>query len=67
MYSVEGLPFCSFVQVLYTGDYSLEDDRLLMAAELPSVRPDVLIVESTFGMQVHTPLKVWRDVKSMAC
>jgi cleavage and polyadenylation specificity factor subunit 3 len=39
--------------VLYTGDYSMEDDRHLMAAELPSSKPDLLIVESTYGVQVH--------------
>ncbi|KAL7512967.1 hypothetical protein ACHAXN_010072 [Cyclotella atomus] len=41
--------------VLYTGDYSMEEDRHLMAAELPRyhVSPDVLIVESTYGVQVH--------------
>lgn len=37
-------------RVLYTGDYSMEDDRHLIKAELPSsLSPDVLIVESTFG------------------
>ena len=41
------------VKVLYTGDYSLEDDRHLMAAETPNCSPDVLIVESTYGVQVH--------------
>ncbi|OWZ11848.1 Cleavage and polyadenylation specificity factor protein [Phytophthora megakarya] len=41
------------VKVLYTGDYSLENDRHLMAAELPACSPDVLIVESTYGVQVH--------------
>lgn len=40
------------VHVLYTGDYSMEDDRHLMAAEMPSTSPDVLIVESTYGVQV---------------
>lgn len=35
------------VRVLYTGDYSREEDRHLMAAELPPSRPDVLIVEAT--------------------
>jgi len=39
--------------VLYTGDYSMEDDRHLMAAELPDKKPDLLIVESTYGVQVH--------------
>lgn len=39
--------------LLYTGDYSMEDDRHLMAAEIPEKKPDVLICESTFGVQVH--------------
>ncbi|KAL3772919.1 hypothetical protein ACHAW5_005903 [Stephanodiscus triporus] len=51
--------------VLYTGDYSMEEDRHLMAAELPTTTTggggaraaaaptDVLIVESTYGVQVH--------------
>ena len=39
--------------LLYTGDYSMEDDRHLMAAEIPNVKPDVLMVESTYGVQVH--------------
>eukprot|EP00579_Thalassiosira_antarctica_P012544 CAMPEP_0201923406 /NCGR_PEP_ID=MMETSP0903-20130614/11167_1 /ASSEMBLY_ACC=CAM_ASM_000552 /TAXON_ID=420261 /ORGANISM="Thalassiosira antarctica, Strain CCMP982" /LENGTH=756 /DNA_ID=CAMNT_0048460723 /DNA_START=42 /DNA_END=2309 /DNA_ORIENTATION=+ len=41
--------------VLYTGDYSMEEDRHLMAAELPKYHasPDVLIVEATYGVQVH--------------
>jgi hypothetical protein len=38
------------IKVLYTGDYSLEEDRHLIQAELPTgAPPDVLIVESTFG------------------
>lgn len=40
------------LKILYTGDYSREEDRHLVKAELPPIRPDVLIVESTFG--VHT-------------
>ncbi|CAM9175745.1 unnamed protein product [Chrysoparadoxa australica] len=43
------------VHILYTGDYSMEDDRHLMAAEVPSTSPDVLICESTYGVQVHSP------------
>lgn len=41
--------------LLYTGDYSMEEDRHLMAAEVPhdQRKPDVLITESTFGVQVH--------------
>ncbi|KAJ7267628.1 beta-lactamase-like protein [Mycena haematopus] len=38
------------LKVLYTGDYSREEDRHLVKAELPPIRPDVLIVESTFGV-----------------
>lgn len=40
------------LKILYTGDYSREEDRHLVKAEIPPIRPDVLIVESTFG--VHT-------------
>ncbi|KAL7424153.1 endoribonuclease ysh1 [Cryptotrichosporon argae] len=40
------------LKVLYTGDYSREEDRHLVIAEVPPVRPDVMICESTFG--VHT-------------
>ena len=43
----------ALVQILYTGDYSREEDRHLMAAELPDIKPDVLIIESTFGVQVR--------------
>ncbi|KAJ7672856.1 beta-lactamase-like protein [Mycena rosella] len=39
------------LKILYTGDYSREEDRHLVKAELPPIRPDVLIVESTFGVQ----------------
>lgn len=31
------------VKILYTGDFSCEEDRHLMAAEVPSISPDVLI------------------------
>jgi cleavage and polyadenylation specificity factor subunit 3 len=44
------------VRLLYTGDYSREEDRHLMAAEKPpNVVPEVLICESTFGVQSHEP------------
>lgn len=39
------------LKILYTGDYSREEDRHLVKAEIPPIRPDVLIVESTFGVQ----------------
>lgn len=38
-------PVCS-VQLLYTGDFSRQEDRHLMAAEIPSVKPDILITVS---------------------
>ncbi|XP_029652120.1 cleavage and polyadenylation specificity factor subunit 3 isoform X2 [Octopus sinensis] len=41
------------VKVLYTGDFSRQEDRHLMAAEIPSVRPDVVIIESTYGTHIH--------------
>jgi len=43
------------VRLLYTGDYSRQQDRHLMAAEMPSVKVDVLVVESTYGVQQHEP------------
>eukprot|EP01129_Flabellula_baltica_P009983 TRINITY_DN4166_c0_g1_i1.p1 TRINITY_DN4166_c0_g1~~TRINITY_DN4166_c0_g1_i1.p1 ORF type:complete len:720 (-),score=143.48 TRINITY_DN4166_c0_g1_i1:152-2311(-) len=42
------------VRILYTGDFSRQEDRHLMAAEIPSSKPDVLIVESTYGVQMHS-------------
>ena len=43
------------VRVLYTGDFSRQEDRHLMGAELPSLKPDILIVESTYGVNNHEP------------
>ena len=40
-------------QVLYTGDYSRYPDRHLTGAETPEVAPDVLVVESTYGIAEH--------------
>ena len=41
------------IRVLYTGDYSCEEDRHLQKAEIPDMNVDILIVESTYGVQVH--------------
>ncbi|KXJ20960.1 cleavage and polyadenylation specificity factor subunit 3 [Exaiptasia diaphana] len=41
------------VKILYTGDFSRQEDRHLMAAEIPTITPDVLIVESTYGTHIH--------------
>ena len=46
------------VRVLYTGDYSREEDRHLRAAEIPPFRPDVLIIESTYGVQEHESRRI---------
>ena len=43
------------IRVLYTGDYSCEEDRHLQKAEIPDMGVDILIVESTYGVQVHQP------------
>lgn len=43
------------VRILYTGDYSREEDRHLRAAELPPYSPEVCIIESTYGIQQHQP------------
>jgi cleavage and polyadenylation specificity factor subunit 3 len=43
------------MRMLYTGDYSCEEDRHLRAAEVPNFSPDVCIIESTYGVQIHQP------------
>ncbi|GAA5983299.1 hypothetical protein JCM10908_000230 [Rhodotorula pacifica] len=44
-------------RVLYTGDYSTEEDRHLVPAKVPTWErpPDVMICESTYGVQSHEP------------
>ncbi len=68
------------VRILYTGDFSRQEDRHLyllsfktpnvlkallengsffpshrMAAETPTYSADIVIVESTYGVQIHEP------------
>ncbi|OLL23919.1 Endoribonuclease ysh1 [Neolecta irregularis DAH-3] len=43
------------VKTLFTGDYSREENRHLMAAQIPPVNPDILITESTFGTATLQP------------
>ncbi|XP_049847825.1 uncharacterized protein LOC126304695 [Schistocerca gregaria] len=45
------------IKILYTGDYSRQEDRHLKEAELPAFFPDILIVESTYGIQDQEPRK----------
>ena len=44
--------------MLYTGDYSREEDRHLRTAETPQFSPDICIIESTYGIQLHQPRHV---------
>lgn len=46
------------VRILYTGDFSREEDRHLKEAEIPPFSPDVLICESTYGLQVHESRRI---------
>lgn len=41
--------------MLYTGDFSREEDRHLKAAESPGCELDALITEATYGVQCHIP------------
>lgn len=43
------------VKILFTGDYSREEDRHLNVAEVPPEKPDILITESTYGTATHQP------------
>ncbi|KAI5285797.1 endoribonuclease ysh1 [Ascosphaera aggregata] len=44
------------LNILFTGDYSREEDRHLISAEVPKgVKIDVLISESTFGISSNPP------------
>lgn len=43
------------LKVLFTGDYSREESRHLNSAEVPPMKPDLLITESTFGTATHEP------------
>jgi len=44
------------LSILFTGDYSRENNRHLIPASLPpNVKVDCLITESTFGISTHAP------------
>lgn len=44
------------LNILFTGDYSREQDRHLVSAQVPKgVKVDVLITESTYGIASHVP------------
>jgi cleavage and polyadenylation specificity factor subunit 3 len=53
------------LKILFTGDYSREEDRHLVKASIPKdIKVDVLICESTFGTAVHVP-RVERELALM--
>lgn len=53
------------LKIFFTGDYSREDDRHLVSAEVPKgVKIDVLITESTYGIASHVP-RVEREQQLM--
>lgn len=53
------------LKIFFTGDYSREDDRHLVSAEIPKgVKIDVLITESTYGIASHVP-RVERETALM--
>ena len=44
------------LKIFFTGDYSRENDRHLVSAEVPKgVKIDLLITESTYGIASHVP------------
>ncbi|KAI0182045.1 beta-lactamase-like protein [Hypoxylon sp. FL1284] len=44
------------LNIFFTGDYSREQDRHLISAEVPrGIKIDVLITESTYGVSTHVP------------
>ena len=53
------------LKILFTGDYSREDDRHLVSAQIPkNIKIDVLIAESTYGIASHEP-RVQREAAMM--
>ena len=53
------------LKILFTGDYSREDDRHLISAAVPqNIKIDVLITESTYGIASHIP-RVEREAALM--
>lgn len=55
----------SRLQLLYTGDFSRQEDRHLMAAEIPSVKPDILIIVCQimiYSYKTQLYLGLWMNV-----
>ena len=45
------------IKILYTGDYSCDNDRHLRGADKITEKCDILIIESTFGVQTLRPIR----------
>lgn len=43
------------MRLLYTGDYSRVADRHMPPADLPALKPHIVVVESTYGVSRHLP------------
>lgn len=54
------------VKILYTGDFSRQEDRHLMAAEVPTMRPDVMIVVSVWIFSVWPYKSTNFDYRAMS-
>lgn len=50
--------FC-LQQLLYTGDFSRQEDRHLMAAEIPNIKPDILIIVSFAKLYLSVSDYLW--------
>lgn len=53
------------VKVLYTGDFSRQEDRHLMAAEIPPSRPEILITVNVIFKYKFTNLKLFMLFRSL--
>ncbi|SKC49339.1 MBL fold metallo-hydrolase [Maledivibacter halophilus] len=47
--------------LLYTGDISAVDQQTVTAASLPKLRPDTMIMESTYGDKLHSNRQIEED------
>lgn len=50
-------------QLLYTGDFSRQEDRHLMAAEIPNIKPDILIIVSFAKLFLSISDELWIGVR----
>ena len=48
-------------QILYTGDYSRQEDRHLMCAEMPTVKPDIVIIVRNLFIYKESFVRIFSD------